>query len=106
MHNWFSKADTQNECVYIGLLSLLLFTLGLWAQPFIGFDSRFALFAQEMWRHGPSLFPTTYGAPYPDYPSTSTLLIWICSLPFGGVTRLSAVLPTAFAASLNLAITY
>jgi 4-amino-4-deoxy-L-arabinose transferase-like glycosyltransferase len=106
MHNWFSKANRQKECMYVALLSLLLFTFGLWTQPFVGFDSRFALFAQEMWRHGPSLFPTTYGAPYPDYPSTSTLLIWICSLPFGGVTRLSAVLPTAVAAALNLAITY
>jgi len=103
---FFTKAHVGKESLYIGLLGFLLFTLGLWGQPFVEFDSRFALFAQEMWRHGPTLFPTTYGAPYPDYPATSTFFIWLCSLPFGGVTKLSAVLPTAIASALNLAITY
>ena len=102
----FANVGPRQESLYIGLLGLLLFTFGLWNQPFVGFDARFALFAQEMWRHGPSLFPTTYGEPYPDYPSTSTVLIWLVSHPFGTVTKLSAVLPTALAAALNLTITY
>lgn len=96
----------RRESICVGIGALLLFTAGLWDQPFIGFEARFALFAQEMLRHGPSLFPTTYGEPYPDYPATSTLFIWICSIPFGAVTKLSAVLPTALASALNLALTY
>ncbi|HSB95288.1 MAG TPA: hypothetical protein VLC91_02500, partial [Spongiibacteraceae bacterium] len=106
MRDLFADADPQRESLYIGTLALLLFTVGIWTQPFVEFDSRFALFAQEMWRHGPSWFPTTYGAPYADYPATSTLLIWLVSQPFGAVTKLSAVLPSAFAAALNLAISY
>ena len=98
--------DARKESLYIGLAALFLFTVGLQGQPFVDFDSRFALFAQEMWRHGPALFPTTYGAPYPDYPATSTFLIWCISLLTGGVTKLSAVLPTALASALNLMITY
>lgn len=94
------------EALLVGLVGLLLFTLGIWHQPFIKFETRFALFAQEMWRHGPSLFPTTYGEPYPDYPAASTLLIWLCAHLFGGVTKLAAVLPTATAAAINLALIY
>ena len=94
------------ESLWIFALGLLLFTLGLWQQPFIDFESRFALFAQEMWRHGLTLFPTTYTEPYPDYPVTGTVLIWLCSLPFGGVTKFAAVLPTAIAAAFNLVLLY
>jgi 4-amino-4-deoxy-L-arabinose transferase-like glycosyltransferase len=106
MQSVTSKAPPKRESLYIGLLALLLFTLGLWDQPFVEFESRFALFAHEMWRHGPSWFPTTYSEPYPDYPGTSTFFIWLCSLPFGGVTKLSAVLPTAIASALTLAFSY
>lgn len=94
------------EALWVGLAGLLLFTLGIWHQPFINFETRFALFAEEMWRHGPSLFPTTYGAPYPDYPGTSTLMIWLLAHLFGGVTKLAAVLPTAIAAAITLALSY
>lgn len=102
----FAKADPHRESLFVGFLGLLLFTAGLWRQPFVEFETRFALFAQEMWRHGLSVFPTAYGEPYPDYPATSTILIWLFSLPFGAVTKLSAVLPTAISAALTLMITY
>jgi len=100
------KVQVEKEALYIGLLAFLLFTLGVDGNPFIDFESRFALFAREMWRHGPSLFPTTYGEPYPDYPVTSTLLIWLCAHLFGGVTRLAAVLPTAFASAMTVTLSY
>lgn len=94
------------ESVYVAAIGLFLSIAGLWQQSFINFESRFALFAQEMLRHGPALFPTTYGEPYPDYPVTGTLLIWLCSLPFGAVTKFSAVLPTAIASALNYLLLY
>ncbi len=96
---------THRDSVIIFLLGLLAFTFGL-APEFVGFQARFALFAQEMLRNGPSFFPTAYGRPYPDYPSGSIFLIYLASLPFGRVTAFSAVLPSALAAAVILVLTY
>nr|WP_244858894.1 glycosyltransferase family 39 protein [Pseudomonas sp. B2021] len=90
----------------LGLLALVLFIAGNWHQAIIGFDSRFVVFAQEMLRHGPSFFPTTYGQPYADYLATSTLLTWLLSLPLGQVTSLTAWLPTAVASALIVVLVY
>jgi 4-amino-4-deoxy-L-arabinose transferase-like glycosyltransferase len=94
------------QALLIWFVALALFVLGLWQQEFIAFESRFGVFAQEMLRNGISLFPTTYGEPYPDYPSTGTLLICLFSLPFGEVTKLSAILPSALAAATTVALTW
>ncbi len=91
---------------FIFALSLALFTVGLSGQEIISFDTRFYLFALEMWRHGVSWFPTTYGQPYPDYPVASTLLIYVSSLLFGGLNKFTAVLPSAVAAALAVLMTY
>ena len=48
----------RRQSLIAGALALLLFVLGEHTQATIGFDSRFVLFAQEMLRHGPSVFPT------------------------------------------------
>ncbi|UII68901.1 glycosyltransferase [Pseudomonas sp. HN11] len=90
----------------LGLLALVLFIAGSWHQAIIGFDSRFVLFAQEMLRHGPGFFPTTYGQPYADYLATSTLLTWLLSLPLGQVTSLTAWLPTAMASACIVILVY
>ncbi len=100
------KAFARHEALYLGLAAFVLFMLGIWHQPFINFETRFAVFAQEMLRNGPTLFPTTYGQPYPDYPVTSTLLIWLVSLPFGEVSKFTATLPTALAAAVVVVLTY
>ena len=102
----FRSLLSENEALYLWLAVLASFMLGLWQQPFINFETRFVVFAQEMLRHGPSLFPTTYGQPYPDYPVTSTILIWLFSLPFDQVTKFSAVFPTALASATVAAMTY
>lgn len=91
------------------LLILLLGTVAFACLPapeFVGFNARFALFAQEMLRNGPSFFPTLHGVPYPDYPGASTLLIYLASLPGGHVTPFLAVLPTAIISALILVVTY
>jgi 4-amino-4-deoxy-L-arabinose transferase-like glycosyltransferase len=93
------------DSVLILLFGVIVFTCCP-APEFINFDARFALFAQEMLRNGPSFFPTTYHAPYPDYPAASTFLIYLVSLPFGRVTPFTAVLPTAVASALVLVVTY
>lgn len=90
----------------IFLLSLAAFTYGLFGRELIGFETRFGLFAVEMLKKGPSLFPTTYGIPYPDYPGLQTWLIYLGSLPFGHLTTLSAILPSAIACSVTLVLVY
>jgi 4-amino-4-deoxy-L-arabinose transferase-like glycosyltransferase len=96
----------RQQSLLTGLLALLLFSAGVYQQASIGFDSRFALFAQEMLRHGPSFFPTTYGQPYADYSALSTLFIWLLSLPFGQVNSLSAWLPSAIAGAIIVTLMY
>jgi len=101
-----SPARLRLESLALCLLAVPLFTLGLWEQPFIGFDGRFALFAQEMFRHGASAFPTSYGQPYPDYPATSTLFINVFAHLFGEVNRLATVIPTALASAAIVGLLY
>lgn len=94
------------KIIGIFCLSLMLFTFGLTRQEVVGFDSRFYLFALEMWRHGISWFPTTYREPYPDYPVTSTWLIYFTAYLFGGLNKTVAVFPSAIAAAITLTLTY
>ncbi|WJK07295.1 ArnT family glycosyltransferase [Pseudomonas fluorescens] len=96
----------RRQSLIAGLLAFLLFIAGVYGQSPIGFESRFVLFAQEMLRHGPSVFPTTYGEPYADYSSLSTLFIWLLSLPFGTVNSLTAWLPSAVAGSVIVMLMY
>lgn len=100
------RQTLQRRSLWVGGLTLLLLIIGNGQQAAIGFDSRFFLFAQEMLRHGPSFFPTTYGEPYPDYSATSTFFIYLFSLPFGQVSSLTAWLPTALAAALLATLMY
>ncbi|MBA4360931.1 MAG: glycosyltransferase, partial [Pseudomonas sp.] len=100
------SAPIRRQSLWLGLLALGLFSAGVYQQAAIGFDSRFVLFAQEMLRHGPSVFPTTYGQPYADYSALSTLFIWVLSLPFGQVNSLSAWLPSAIAGAVIVTLMY
>lgn len=96
----------HRQSLLLGALTLLLFSVGDIHQAAIGFDSRFVMFAKEMLRHGPSFFPTTYGQPYADYNATTTLFIWLLSLPFGEVNSLTAWLPTAIASATIVTLIY
>ena len=96
----------RRQSLMLGALALLLFILGNHQEAAIGFDSRFVMFANEMLRHGPGFFPTTYGQPYADYSATSTLFTWLLSLPFGKVTSLTAWLPTAIASACIVTLMY
>ena len=90
----------------VAVIALLLFAIGIWNQPFVGFETRFALFAKEMLRHGISFFPTTYGKPYPDYPATSTLIIYFFAKIFGFFNKFIAILPTVLASAGIVALTF
>ncbi|WP_458376253.1 ArnT family glycosyltransferase [Pseudomonas pergaminensis] len=94
------------ESLGIFLLALVLFTFGIWDQQPQGFDGRWALFLQEMFRHGASLFPTTYGQPYADYPGTATFFSFLFARLFGAPNHLANVLPTALASAGVVAVMY
>ncbi len=96
----------KRDALFIFFCGLIFFTLGLRHQEIIGFESRFYLFALEMWRHGLTWFPTTYQEPYPDYPVTSTVFIYLTAKLFGTLNKWIAVLPSAIAAALTLSATY
>ncbi|WP_017255353.1 ArnT family glycosyltransferase [Pseudomonas tolaasii] len=106
LHPPLLTSSIRHQSLGLGLLGLVLFIVGNWHQAIIGFDSRFVVFAQEMLRHGPSFFPTTYGQPYADYLATSTLLTWLFSLPVGEVNSFTAWLPTAIASAFIVALVY
>lgn len=95
----------NRDGILIFIVGVVAFTVGL-SPEFVGYQTRFALFAQQMLRNGPSVFPTTYLGPYPDYPSLTTIMI----LPFawlaGRVSTLAGILPTAIISALVLVFTY
>jgi len=99
------STQLNKDSLAIFFLGFIIFIVAL-KPEFIGIQARFALFAQEMLRYGPTFFPTTYQIPYPDYPATSTFMIYLVSLLFGKVTPFSAVLPTAVTSALILVVTY
>ncbi len=94
------------DCIMIFCLSMLAFTYGLFDRELIGFETRFGVFVQEMFRNGVTIFPTTYNLPYPDYPALQTFLIYLVSLPIGKLTVLSAILPSAIASAMTLVLLY
>src|SRR3990167_3385232 len=94
------------ESLGIFLLCLILFTCGANLSGISGFESRFYVFAVEMWQRGVDWFPTLYGQPYPDYPATSTIFIYLAASVLGRMSRLAAVFPTAIAAAVTMAMTY
>ncbi|AZC16212.1 glycosyltransferase family 39 protein [Pseudomonas sp. CMR5c] len=98
------RFGAESWAVY--LVALVLFTWGIWDEQPQGFDGRWALFLQEMFRHGASLFPTTYGQPYPDYLGTASFFSYLFAQVFGAPNHLANILPTALASAGVLALLY
>ncbi len=94
------------EMLALFFASLLVFSWGLSGQEIIRFESRFYLFALEMWRDGVHFFPTIYGEPYPDYLATVIWLIELIRGTVGHLDKFVAVLPTAMAAAFTVTLTY
>ncbi len=101
-----SMNESKHSVLWLFLASFLVF---IWPNPFneiIGFESRFYLFALNMWREGVSWFPTTYHQPYPDYPGTAIWVINGLANLFGHLNKWVAVLPNAIAAAITVVLTY
>lgn len=92
----------------IGFLALALAAY-IWTAPFrdlYSLEARNALMAREMIEGGPTFIPLAMGRLYLDYPPLYFWLEALFSLPFGHVTTLSAVLPSALSATGILALTF
>lgn len=96
----------MRDFIGIFFVCILLFTWGLRYQDIIGFETRFYLFALEMWRNGFTWFPTTYGHYYPDYPVLPTFLIYLTAKTVGSLDKFAAVFPSAVAAAISVSTTY
>ena len=91
--------------IYIFLASVALFLAGLQTTEFVRINCRFALFVHEMAENPLGAFPMLYGKPYCDYLSIHTYLMYAASF-LGGITMLTATLPSALAAGGVMSLTY
>ena len=69
-------------------------------------EARFALLAQDILSRGAWLFPELNGVAYNAKPPLQAWLIALASWPAGGVTQLTAVLPSALAAVATVLAVY
>lgn len=107
MKSNYIKKTNKWDVGFVFVLALLSFTLGFCSQEFINFETRFALFAQDVFRHGLKFYPTIYGVPYPDYPALSTWLIYFSQMLFAGhLVKFATILPTAIASAGIAVFTY
>ena len=92
--------------LFIFAISLLLFVAFTMDNQFHGLESRFVYFVQEMQRTGFTWYPHTNFGPYPDYPGTSTWILYALTLVGGKLTSTLAILPSAVASSATLALVW
>jgi len=95
----------RSNVLAILIIGTVLFGFNV-SHAFIGMDARFAVFTQHMLQTGPTFFPVSHMGPYPDYPATTILPIYVLSLLFGRVTPFVVTLPTALVSAGILAVSY
>jgi len=98
--------NDRKTALLIFLAGLFVFTFATSYLEFLRMDCRFGVFANEMKEYGIGLFPTLYGKAYTDYPATQTILIYLSSRLFGGLSMFTASLPSAIAGALTLSFIY
>ncbi|MGY2440270.1 ArnT family glycosyltransferase [Pseudomonas sp. SDO52101_S400] len=97
----------RRPCLSIFFLTLVVFMVLQYKPAVLNYTTRFVDFADYMLLNGVTLFPIADDLnPYPDYTVTTTLLVYLFSLPFGRVSILSMGLPSCIAASLMLVFIY
>lgn len=100
------RVRLRYEALVIFIINVLIFASGLGHREFFSSDARFVLAAQEMWQHGIRWFPTHFGVLDPSYSGLTTFFIYLCSLPWGYVSKIAAVLPSALLCASSLSFTY
>jgi 4-amino-4-deoxy-L-arabinose transferase-like glycosyltransferase len=101
-HGIVRLLETSDVYLRLPAFMLLAFAAFVWAAPLrdlYGLEARNALMGREMLEGGMTFFPYAMGRPYPDYPPLYFWLETLAAMPFGRMTTLSAVLPSALAAT-------
>lgn len=94
------------ESWLIFFASLALFLYGLFNRELLGHEVIHKIFAEEMLRFGPNIFPTLYGTPTTEQFGTLSFFIYLLALPGKTITTLTALLPCALASALSLVLLY
>jgi len=94
------------KCIVIFVIGLFLFSFHYGDFELTKIDCRFGLFAKEMASNGVTLFPTLYGKPYPDYPATHTVLVYLTYLLTGRMSPFTAGFSTAVVGAALLLLIY
>jgi 4-amino-4-deoxy-L-arabinose transferase-like glycosyltransferase len=85
---------------------LIIFSIGVPSEYQSFYIARFGLFVRTLEHHGISFFNYQYGAPYPDYIITPTLISYLSSLILGKISVFSCALPNIIVAALTLVFVY
>ncbi len=104
----FNAKSNDRFLFLAGFLTALLLAY-TWTTPLrdiYGMDVRNALITREMLEKGMTFIPRVLGQFYPDYPPLYFWLEALFSMPFGHVTTLTAILPSALFAVGLVALTY
>ena len=100
---------TRNIKLYPWLIfafGLIIFSLAVPSEYQSFYIARFGLFVRTLGHHGLSFFNYQYGAPYPDYIITPTLISYLSSLILGKISVFSCTLPNIIVAALTLVFVY
>jgi 4-amino-4-deoxy-L-arabinose transferase-like glycosyltransferase len=102
-----ARPEGDRAVLAVVLLASLLMLVHLGGRTFGNNDeARFPLLAQAVLERGEWFFPRINGVVYHTKPLLLAWLIAVVSLPFGRVTQLTAVLPSAVAAVATVVVVY
>ena len=85
---------------------LALFLLGSAGLECVKIDVRFQFMTGDMTDHPIGPFPTVFGNPYYDYPSTLFILSWLATFCGHMVTRWTVTLPSMICGAYSIAMTW
>ena len=85
---------------------LALFILGSAGLECVKIDVRFFFMTGDMTANPIGPFPTIFGSPYPDYPSTLFILSWLATACGHIMARWTVTLPSMICGAYSIAMTY
>lgn len=90
----------------IFFLSLIVLIIAQYSLGISDYTARFVAFVQWMQLNGPTPFPMTHGAPYPDYMITYFMMVYGLSLLFGHLSVLTFGIPFCLAGTITVLYVY
>ncbi|MBQ7730554.1 MAG: hypothetical protein IJT68_01815 [Lentisphaeria bacterium] len=91
-------------CIFLSLLTLFL--LGAAGLECVKIDVRFFFMTGDMTDYPVTPFPTVFGEPYYDYPSTMFILSWLATFCGRVMARWTVTLPSMICGAYSIAMTW